>query len=172
MQVIQTGIAIFENVFIKNEELIDLAESSGKWRPGLIGQKQEPDPKFRITDIHDLDPATALHKELQETIVDSVKEYAQHYKVRLQQMEHLRVARYPEGGFYAMHSDADGKRQISFVLFLNSDYSGGQLHFENQRLSIEPKSGSLVVFPSNYLFRHECMPVVRGQKYVSIGWCG
>ena len=172
MEILTTGIVIFENVFIKNEELIDLAESSNKWRPGLIGQKQEPDPRFRITDIHDLDPATALHKELQETIVDSIKEYSQHYKVRLQQMEHLRVARYPENAFYSMHSDADGKRQISFVLFLNDDFGGGALNFEYQNLAIQPKAGSLVVFPSNYLFRHECQKVTSGNRYIAISWAG
>ena len=41
---------------LRNEELIDLAEQSDKWREGTAGKSANPET--RITDIHDLDPET------------------------------------------------------------------------------------------------------------------
>lgn len=84
---------------------------------------------------------------------------------------------YPSGVGLRMHSDdhaltADGKilardphRGITAILYLNSEFTGGQINFPKQDISIEPAAGKLVIFPSNKNFRHEVRPILSGWRY-------
>lgn len=48
-----------------------------------------------------------------------------------------------------------------------TDYSylGGQIHFPNVPYVYAPKSGSVAIYPSSYMGRHEVYPVTFGQRY-------
>ena len=170
MELVSEGIAVFKNYFLRSEEVIELAEDSGKWREGTAGKGVNPE--VRITSIHDLDPTTELHAELLETVIDGVNEYGQKYKTcRISKGEPLRVGRYRSGGFYAQHSDSSGsERVLSAILYLNSDFEGGELKFEHQNVTIKPEEGMLVLFPSSFLFVHESLPIKEGLKYIVVGW--
>lgn len=84
---------------------------------------------------------------------------------------------YPPGVGLKMHSDdhalgADGKirardehRGITAILYLNSEFTGGEIHFPKQGVSIAPTAGKLVIFPSNKNFRHEVKPILTGWRY-------
>lgn len=84
---------------------------------------------------------------------------------------------YPPGVGLKMHSDdhalnAEGKivaldahRGITAILYLNSEFTGGEIIFPNQDLSILPAAGKLVIFPSNKNFRHEVRPILSGWRY-------
>ena len=170
MEIISDGIAIFRNQFLRSEEIIELSENSTNWRQGTAGQGT--DPKVRITDIHDLDPQTELHKDLLDGIVEGINEYSKKYShCRIAGGEHLRVARYGIGGHYGPHVDAGAsERTLSAVLYLNSDFKGGELKFKNQDITITPEEGMLILFPSNYLFVHQSLPVTEGRKYTTISW--
>jgi hypothetical protein len=84
---------------------------------------------------------------------------------------------YPRGVGLKMHSDdhaltADGTvlardehRGITAILYLNSEFTGGQINFPKQDVSIEPTAGKLVIFPSNKNFRHEVRPILSGWRY-------
>lgn len=169
MEFLSEGIAVFRKVFVRSEEVIDLAENSS-WRQGTAGPKVNPN--LRITDIHDLDKDTELHQELLDTFVDGINEYrTKHPTLNITNGEHLRIARYQEGGFYAPHVDTNGAaRVLSGVLYLNSDFEGGELKFPSQDITIKPEEGMLVLFPSNFLFIHESTPITEGCKYATIGW--
>lgn len=170
MEEISPGIVIFRNIFLRSEEVIDIAEESTKWRQGTVGT--DINPEVRITDIHDLDDTTELHKELLDSILGGINEYAEKYSTcRIQSGEHLRVGRYTPGGFYAPHSDAvSSERVLSAILYLNSDMEGGELKFKHQDVTIVPEEGMLVLFPSCYLFVHESLPIKEGKKYIVISW--
>ena len=170
MEIISEGIAIFEDVFLRNEEAIDMAEESTNWRQGTAGPKANPE--IRITDIHDLDPMTNIHQEILDVISDSIDQYSKKYVAcRITNGESLRIGRYSKDGFYGLHSDSRGaERVLSGVLFLNDDYEGGELNFLHQDITIKPKAGSLVLFPSNYLFVHQSHPITDGKKYIVVSW--
>ena len=170
MEIISDGIIVFKDIFLRSEEIIDVAEESPNWRQGTAGK--QADPKIRITDVHDLDNSTELHKELLDSIVHGIGKYQEKYPhSNLTKGEHLRVARYGLGGHYALHSDSGGsERVVSCVLYLNSDFEGGELNFPNQDVTIKPEEGMLVLFPSNYLFVHKSLPVTEGKKYCVLSW--
>jgi len=170
MEIIHDGIAIFKNVFLRSEEVIDMAEDSPNWRQGTAGQGI--DPKVRITDMHDLDPETELHGEILETFVGGINEYSEKYKhCRITGGEHLRVGRYSVGGHYSPHADAGAsERTLSGLLYLNGDFEGGELNFPDQDLTIKPEEGMLVLFPSNYIYAHQSLPLTEGKKYCVVSW--
>lgn len=62
--------------------------------------------------------------------------------------------------------DGDTNLRYSMVTYLNDDYEGGELHFRNQNITIKPKAGSLVLFPSQQPYEHESKPVTKGEKYM------
>lgn len=59
----------------------------------------------------------------------------------------------------------DVQRGITAVLYLNSEFDGGEIHFPKQGIELRPSAGTLVIFPSNRNFPHEVKPIVHGQRY-------
>ena len=45
------------------------------------------------------------------------------------------------------------------------NYIGGQIHFPTIPFTWQPKAGSIVAYPSNYIGRHEVLPVQEGDRY-------
>lgn len=56
----------------------------------------------------------------------------------------------------------DVQRGITAILYLNSDFDGGEIHFPRQGLELRPSAGTLLIFPSNRNFPHEVKPIARG----------
>ena len=73
---------------------------------------------------------------------------------------------------YKAHYDggSESGRAISAVIYLNDDYEGGHIEFPNFKLKIKPEKGMLIVFPSNYAYRHIAHPVTAGTKYALVTW--
>lgn len=55
---------------------------------------------------------------------------------------------------------------LSGVIYLNSDYEGGEIEFPNQKIKIKPESGSLIIFPSTKPYYHHPQKIIRGHKYM------
>jgi len=82
------------------------------------------------------------------------------------------LLRYNQGGFYTIHTDNYSKspRTVSMSLMLSDDYEGGEFAFFERDMIIKPSKGSAVVFPSNFLYPHEIMPILSGTRYSIITW--
>ena len=72
-----------------------------------------------------------------------------------------------------IHSMFDGDRKgipsLSLLGCLNDDYEGGELMFWDDT-EIELKGGSLLIFPSNFMYPHEVKPVKKGSRYSYVSW--
>jgi len=82
------------------------------------------------------------------------------------------LLRYKEGQFYIQHTDSfkDIPRAVSCSFVLNDDYEGGEFAFFDRELKYKPKKGSCIMFPSNFMYPHEIMPVTSGTRYSIITW--
>jgi hypothetical protein len=88
--------------------------------------------------------------------------------------ERWRFYRYDPGERFAPHYDgsfvrgADEKSQLTFMIYLNDDFDGGETNFyflsEEPALSVRPVRGQALVFVHWKL--HEGAEVLRGRKYV------
>jgi len=82
------------------------------------------------------------------------------------------LLRYREGQFYVQHTDhfKQNPRVLSCSICLNDDYEGGEFAFFNRSIKIKPKKGTVIMFPSSFMFPHEVMPITKGNRYAIITW--
>jgi predicted 2-oxoglutarate/Fe(II)-dependent dioxygenase YbiX len=82
------------------------------------------------------------------------------------------LLKYTEGGLYKEHTDISSvyNRSISCSFCLNDDYEGGEFSFFNNEIKYNLKKGSVIAFPSNYLFPHQILPIKKGTRYSIITW--
>lgn len=82
------------------------------------------------------------------------------------------LLRYKEGQFYIQHTDSfkNQQRSVSCSFLLNDDYEGGEFAFFDREIMIKGPKGSIIMFPSNFMFPHEIMPVTSGTRYSIITW--
>lgn len=115
-------------------------------------------------------------------VYDEVFNFYQQYKIFFPQIEATRLTqvdflKYIPGGKYLFHTDngAASPRSLSVIINLNEDYEGSDLVFGNQLLNKEIKrvalkKGSIVAFPSNFLYPHMIEPLTKGTRYSIVAW--
>lgn len=92
-------------------------------------------------------------------------------------LEELRVKKYNAGtdDQYAEHVDIGNhnsvRRYLAFFLYLNDVEDGGETKFPYLNLSVQPKSGRLIVFPPMWMFPHAGMPLTNTPKYIVGSYC-
>lgn len=84
---------------------------------------------------------------------------------------------YPDQPYWPQERERGGQRSWTAMAFLNQVEEGGQTHFVNVGVSIEPKPGVLLVWNNARLdgapnedTLHAGTPVIRGVKYVLTKW--
>jgi len=95
------------------------------------------------------------------------------YSEKIYQIDLLK---YSVGDHYKVHTDqfATAPRQLSIIMNLNDDYEGGELIFTDQKQN-EIKTynlgkGSIVFFPSNFMYPHSIKPITKGTRYSIVAW--
>tara|TARA_R100000773_G_C4218710_1_gene117221 strand:- start:1679 stop:2224 length:546 start_codon:yes stop_codon:yes gene_type:complete len=104
-----------------------------------------------------------------------------HYKIKFPRMtsnkiNQIDLLKYEPGGKYEVHTDhyTDAPRHLSIILNLNDEYEGGDLIFTDQK-NFEIKrlklgAGSIVFFPSNFMYPHGIQPITKGTRYSIVAW--
>ena len=83
----------------------------------------------------------------------------------------MHVLKYKESGFLPAHSDHGiSSRVLSALLYLNDDYEGGTLRFPHLGLELKPQAGTILFFPSNFVYVHEVDAVTSGTRYSLPNW--
>ncbi|GAB4170960.1 MAG: hypothetical protein OHK0024_07060 [Thalassobaculales bacterium] len=103
-----------------------------------------------------------------------------HYRCAVDWWEYPQLLRYLPGGHYKAHTDGeyqypDGWRRIadrdlSAIIYLDEDFTGGELDFPDLGLTVRPRAGMAVVFPADRRFRHGAMPVLTGRRHAIVTW--
>ena len=89
------------------------------------------------------------------------------YKLNL---DLIPLKKWNQGQQMGPHFDGqDGHSELAFSLvsYINDDYIGGEIHFKNQNVTLKPKAGSVIMFPSQEPFIHEVKPIISGTRYMS-----
>jgi len=82
------------------------------------------------------------------------------------------LLRYRKGGEYKEHVDrgSQNNRIVSGLLYLNDDFEGGEINFSRYDLTVKPKKGSVILFPSFHTHLHASLPITSGTKYAVVTW--
>lgn len=72
-----------------------------------------------------------------------------------------------------IHDLFDGERKgvpiLTIVGLLNDDFEGGDfLLWEKEKIDL--KQGSVLIFPSNFMYPHEVTSIQRGSRYSFVSW--
>jgi len=103
----------------------------------------------------------------------AIKKYNEKFPLALiEEDSGYELLRYKENQFYIQHTDSfkDRPRAVSCSFALNDDYEGGEFAFFDRELVYKLKKGSCIMFPSNFMYPHEIMPVISGTRYSIITW--
>lgn len=97
-------------------------------------------------------------------------------------MERPQLLRYQPGDHFATHADSERyepdreawlkvlDRDISLLLYLNEEFSGGPLEFTHFGYRHQPRTGDLIWFPSDSRYMHRAHPVEQGVRWVIACW--
>lgn len=80
----------------------------------------------------------------------------------------------PSGGFHKWHYEnfdlMHCDRLVTWSLFLNDGFEGGETEFLYYKKRCEPRTGRLVLFPAHWGATHRGNPPLNGDKYLATGW--
>lgn len=185
-EVIGGAIAIYENAWPDSDKLIPLIEeqaadpySNMSWnRAETVGQGiyQNARTNLHMGITYSAECgnvfAQSLHNQFYMTILAATSSYCPYFGISELYPEGYGLLRYENSQEYKGHSDgnASSGRCVSVLCYLNEDYIGGELEFEHFRVKIKPEKGMLILFPSNYPYKHIAHPVTEGIKYAMVTW--
>ena len=153
----------------------------------------ETDSKGNSTSKEDLENRNTLWYDIPEEQANNLQVaisqcYARFvrpkYNCEFRIYEPCQFLGYPVGGHYLEHNDAEAfdhdkgewkktiDRDVSFLFYLNSEFGGGELEFPELGLTIKPKKGMMIAFPSYKEYVHKVHPVTWGHRYTLVSWVG
>jgi len=131
--------------------------------------------QFNLTENREL---SAEVNQVHNHIIKKIFEYKQIYYQYIckdvfpqeHALEQFRIKKYNAGGEDRFDTHVDvmtyetSRRFLSFMWYLNDVEEGGKTVFKD--LEIQPKQGTLVVFPPLWLFPHRGEPPMSNSKYI------
>lgn len=186
MKTIDKYIHVFEKIFPNSlcDEIVNEYKDSDEWKNGSIGE-YNVDSNIRDCDSIFISKESIINKNpnirknlddrIYRVVSECLKDYIQlHYTFRsnIESDSGYSLLRYKKGQFIKTHIDASSRsaRELSLSINLNQDYTGGEFSFFNGELNFNLKKGDIIIFPSNFMYPHEVLPVLSGIRYSIITW--
>jgi hypothetical protein len=182
-------VAIYENVWINPEQTIQSIENlcaassdtGVSWnRAETVGSGAYQNARTNLlmditylSDITNNPIIQSINNMFYTSLLATSNSYVKKYDIYEPLFhENYQLLKYRGGEYYTAHYDGGTGigRSISALCYLNSDYEGGELEFVNFGIKIKPEPGMLILFPSNYAYRHVAHPVISGTKYALVTW--
>jgi predicted 2-oxoglutarate/Fe(II)-dependent dioxygenase YbiX len=180
-------IDIFENVWPNPEETISSVEkevlnpeSNVNWsRATTVGQgafqNKRTNLDLGITYSAQITSSPVLqnvHNQVYALLMSTTVSYAKKHDIDSLYHEPYNMLKYRGGEGYTAHADGNTAqgRAVSAIIYLNNEFSGGEVEFVNFGLKIKPEPGMLLLFPSTYPYTHIAHPVTSGTKYAIVTW--
>lgn len=114
-----------------------------------------------------------LDKEIFKCAGNALNKYANKFtRVSIENDSGYDLLRYETGQGYIQHIDqySGMPRIVSCSFLLNDEYEGGEFGFFDKDKIIRGNKGDAIMFPSNFLYPHEIIPVTSGERYSIITW--
>lgn len=166
------------------DKLLEEYAPSNYWEPTLTGSGHDPDARrcemIPISDHGIIEEEnTEERKELDNYLFNVVKDIIEDYQeqhpefdLEIQEDSGYELLKYEVGDFYIQHSDSfkEQPRALTVIMSMNDGYEGGEVALFNRELVYKLNAGDVLVFPSNFMYPHEIMPVTEGTRYSIITW--
>lgn len=176
---IHRGVMVFDNFLEAPEEIIEIGKEDDRWTDAEVIDtegNQDVQSDVRLTRKLTLSPQVDFDPTwyfIAKALKQMGYRYANKYKAYFASMEYPQMLYYPaDEGYYNDHVDASvgNERIFSAVLYLNTVEQGGETRFVDLDLAVKPVAGRLLMFPANYLFRHEATTPIGQDKFSIVTW--
>jgi predicted 2-oxoglutarate/Fe(II)-dependent dioxygenase YbiX len=144
---------------------------------GWVNDKVRSAETIVVSYPHVIEKNKKVRQKLDKYIFDSaglaIRKYNEKFPLaKIEEDSGYELLRYKEGQFYMQHTDSfkERPRAVSCSFALNDDYEGGEWGFFDRKTIMKVPKGSVVLFPSNFMYPHEIMPVTKGTRYSIITW--
>jgi len=164
------------------DAILEEFKNSDEWQDTVIGSG-EVKKNIRncktivISYPHIIEKNKKVRLKLDKYIFVSASECIQKYNTKfpycqIEEDSGYELLKYPEGCFYIEHVDSfkARPRAVSCSFILNDDFEGGEFAFFDRELKYKLEKGDAIMFPSNFMYPHEVMPVTKGTRYSIITW--
>jgi predicted 2-oxoglutarate/Fe(II)-dependent dioxygenase YbiX len=159
------------NEFINSNEWIDTLTGSG------LNKKVRNCQIIGISFSGIIEKNKDTRHKLDNAVFDGASKCIKEYNIKfphckIEEDSGYELLKYPEGCFYIEHTDffKSRPRAVSCSFILNDDFEGGEFAFFNRQLKYKLEKGDALMFPSNFMYPHEVMPVTKGTRYSIITW--
>jgi Rps23 Pro-64 3,4-dihydroxylase Tpa1-like proline 4-hydroxylase len=197
-EVLGLGLVYYKNIIPDPQQIIEVVNEVDKryaqnehadsytsvqpWLPWTYGQLHFNDQKF-FPEPQMLSSQDYYYKEMFEItnkMYSALDLAVEHYSTQVypfakanikNREESINLLRYGKTGHLPAHQDQGvSTRVLSSVMYLNDNYAGGEIEFVNSKVKIKPEAGSIIFFPSNFLYVHEVHPITDGYRYSMPHW--
>jgi predicted 2-oxoglutarate/Fe(II)-dependent dioxygenase YbiX len=184
MKHINDYIVVFEDVITPDlcDTILEEFSNEEEWQKTVVGNGRIDD-KIRTAETivisypHVIEKNPKVRQKLDKYVYTSaglaIKKYNEKFnEARIEEDSGYELLRYKEGQFYTQHTDSFKAvpRAVSCSFGLNDSYEGGEFAFFNREIKIKAPKGAAVMFPSNFMYPHEILPVTKGTRYSIVTW--
>jgi len=177
-------IVIIKNVLTRPlcDAILKEFKNSDEWEDAVVGKgRVEKNARNCETVVisypHIIEKNKKIRLKLDKYIFASASKCIQEYNTKyphcsIEEDSGYELLKYSEGGFYIQHVDSfkARPRSVSCSFILNDDFEGGEFAFFDRELKYKLDKGDAIMFPSNFMYPHEVMPVTKGTRYSIITW--
>ena len=182
---LEDHIKVYESIL--SDELCDMVleeyKNSNLWQKTSVGIADHVDDNIRSCQEipismppiinENVEKRSFIDKQLFASANNAIKKYTQDFpNCLIQQDSGYQLLRYNTEEFYIQHVDSFKQipREVSCSFSLNDDYDGGEFAFFDREIMMRLSKGSALLFPSNFMYPHEIMPVKDGTRYSIVTW--
>ena len=181
------GLNIYENAISEEKcpSYINTLESklNGQtrysWKEATVTNSDKPiksarncsDFKFKNTDLGPVNNENIelleMHQDIYNIVKSCVDDYARYWGINVVYYEAFNFVKYDgPGQQFKIHADHGPayNTTVSVVVYLNDDYEGGELYFNDLDIKIKPQAGSIIMYPSSAPYSHQSLKVLKGRK--------
>jgi hypothetical protein len=198
-EILEEKVYYYTDVIADPKKLVEAIENDNKdpWGEWMACSGQEyvygTDKSISQSDPTD-EKNTYIYSTLQKAFDDVARDYAASQGItdepKLFPM--YPIKKYMAGTYMGAHFDqqeGDERLKVSFVMYLNDDYEGGEISFtiaspggvlqnaspdpdlekaskDSYTFAVKPKAGSIIVFPPSPPYHHTAHLVKSGFKYM------
>ncbi len=168
----QSGI--YQFTLFNSEELKQVVrklDHVSSWQPARVNKMADQSGmKLRSACSMPLSKVTELMPFIKDRLYQAIRQFKNQYSLQESlKTGECELIRYIPGDFVRLHADqASGHedREYSILVYLNDDYEGGETVFPMEDLTVRPRAGQMIIFPSKLI--HESTELKSGIKYVAL----
>ena len=164
------------------DAILEEFKNIDEWQDAVVGlgrvEKYARNCKTVIISYpHVIEKNKKIRLKLDKYIFLSASKCIQEYNTKfpyckIEEDSGYELLKYSEGCFYLQHTDSfkARPRAVSCSFILNDDFEGGEFAFFDKELKYKLGKGDAIMFPSNFMYPHEIMPVTKGVRYSIVTW--